>query len=317
MKISVVIPVYNVEEYVYKCLESVRLQTVKPGEVIIVNDGSTDNSLKIIEDYIKEFNLDFRVITQTNGGMSHARNTALKFVTSEYVTFLDSDDYLEITAIERYLQIFENEGCDVVVCNYAKVNESHQIIEHMSGGDFVKVTGTSSIPFKITPAVWNKCFKRSLFDDLEFKVGLRYEDLALVPIVLSKAEAICKVEDELYFYLKRSGNNKSVMQKVDDKLFDLYKALDVLYDYFGESYKVNLITIYINHLLIYNIGLFLKHENGINNLAHNVAIIDAKFPNWVKVYNRSDFLLLENFIILLYRLRLLIVIKFLYRFKRK
>ena len=119
MKISVIIPVYGVEKYIRKCLESVINQTYKNLEIIIVNDETKDNSIKIVEEYIKDPRI--RIINKKNEGVAQARNCGLKQATGEYISFIDSDDWLELDLYEKLISNLENE--DILVFNYNMYNE--------------------------------------------------------------------------------------------------------------------------------------------------------------------------------------------------
>ncbi len=116
-KVSVIVPVYNVEQYLEKCFDSLKNQTLKDLEVIIVNDGSTDSSQNIIDKYVKE-NTNFKSYIKPNGGLSDARNYGLQYVTSPYVAFLDSDDYVETTIYEKMYEEAIKDNKDFVECDF-------------------------------------------------------------------------------------------------------------------------------------------------------------------------------------------------------
>ena len=122
IKISVIIPVYGVEKYIRQCLESVIKQTYKNLEIIVVNDGTKDNSMKIVEEYLVDERI--KVINKENGGISSARNRGIEEATGEYVSFVDSDDWLEIDLYERIVQILEGNKVDIIVFNYNRYSEN-------------------------------------------------------------------------------------------------------------------------------------------------------------------------------------------------
>ena len=117
-KVSVIIPVYNVEKYISRCLESLANQTLKDLEILIVNDGSTDNSRSIIEKYLKKHSLRIKYFEKQNGGLSSARNYGLKYATGEYIAFLDSDDYVEKDMYEDMYKIAKKDDADMVECDF-------------------------------------------------------------------------------------------------------------------------------------------------------------------------------------------------------
>lgn len=122
MKVSVIVPVYNVEKYLKRCLDSIINQTYKNIEIILVNDGSKDNSRNICEEYEKKYE-NISLINQENGGLSAARNTGLKYVKGEAVTFVDSDDWLELDAIEYYVESMKKHNVDMVVTNNVRTKD--------------------------------------------------------------------------------------------------------------------------------------------------------------------------------------------------
>lgn len=318
VKISVVIPVYNVSAYIGKCLMSLLNQTEQADEVILVNDGSTDNSLEIIEEFIQTHQLDYKVLNQKNSGQSSARNTGVLFCTMPYIVFVDSDDYVNNDMIKTYKEILSETQAQVVVCDYERVFEDSSIkpIE-ISGGRFSEFSQHCSQSLIVSPSPVNKCIAKSLLLETPFVEGIRYEDLATIPIIMYNSKKSVKVDRILYYYTTRNSDQLSTMQKVDDGVFDLYIALDNVVDAVGGNHTESILSLYIQHLLIYNIGIFLKHHNGVENLKHNVSIMDAKFTGWYRKYNRQDFAFHERVIILMYRLNLFFLISFLYKKIRK
>lgn len=129
IKISVIIPVYGVEKYIRQCLESVIKQTYKNLEIIVVNDGTKDNSMKIVEEYLVDERI--KVINKENGGISSARNRGIEEATGEYVSFVDSDDWLEIDLYERIVQILEGNKVDIIVFNYNRYSENKKNTEEI------------------------------------------------------------------------------------------------------------------------------------------------------------------------------------------
>ena len=169
-KVSIIMPVYNVERYLRGCLDSVTSQTLKEVEIIVVNDGSTDNSLSILQEYERKFPDQMRVFTTENRGVSHARNYGLRHASGEFVLFVDSDDFIEEDMCEKLYQKAVQDGNDIVVCGRYNVYEREAI-----GQVIRKPTGTHLINrnFKlaehkyelahISPFPWDKLFRRSLW----------------------------------------------------------------------------------------------------------------------------------------------------------
>ena len=179
-KISVIVPVYNVEKYLSKCLDSLANQTLKDIEIIIVNDGSPDNSQKIIDEYVKKYN-NMKSYIKENGGLSDARNFGIKKATGEYISFLDSDDYVTHDMYERMYEKAISNNFDIVVCdlNYVtddKITKIYSRIEKDT--DNIKKE-----MLDIYPSACNKIFKKELFDSgIEFKKGVLFEDVEFLYI---------------------------------------------------------------------------------------------------------------------------------------
>ncbi len=117
MKVSVIVPIYNVEKYLRKSLDSLANQTINDYEVILVNDGSTDNSQSIIDEYVEKYSV-FKGFKKENGGMSSARNFGLKYAKGEYIAFVDSDDFVELNFLEKLYDKAKKDKSDVVICDY-------------------------------------------------------------------------------------------------------------------------------------------------------------------------------------------------------
>lgn len=221
-EISVIVPVYNVESWLAECLSSIANQQESSFEVWLVNDGSTDGSLKILEQYVKE-DARFHVVTRVNGGLSAARNAGLSHATGEYVCFVDSDDVIDPGYLKQLYEAAVQNHAEIAVCDMEYFDETGKR-SFSSGGDFSH-TSVREMPslIGINNSACNKLFKRSLFEQLQFPEGKYYEDLATVPVLLYRAKWVVKVNRALYFYRQRSG---SIAHKANPKLFEIYDAID-------------------------------------------------------------------------------------------
>lgn len=219
MKISVIIPVYNVEKYIEKCLDSVVNQTYKNIEIIIIDDETPDGSIEICKKYIKS---DDRIILiqQKNKGLSGARNTGLKKATGEYVLFVDSDDYLSKDAVQKFADYItsSNKKLDVVSGNALKVNGevSKSIIV---GGNIEDTTGEIALKnqiksYQYNAPVWLRIYRRNFLieEQLFFEEGLLHEDEYWTPFVLAKSKEIRHIENTFYYYVEREN---SITKKKD------------------------------------------------------------------------------------------------------
>lgn len=217
IKVSIVIPVYNVEQYLKKCLDSAVKQTLQEIEIIAVNDGSIDNSLKILKEYSQRDNR-ITIITQENQGLSGARNTGIKCAKGEYLLFLDSDDYIEHDMAEVLYKRAIKENADVVICRYKQV-DSNGNTKYESGitdtfskeQHFRRVLAAQSFSMAC-----DKLFKRDLFvsNDILFPLGLYHEDVYTTYKLFFYAKSICVEEKYFYNWLVRQGSiSKSINEK--------------------------------------------------------------------------------------------------------
>lgn len=214
--ISIIVPIYNVEKYLKKCIDSILNQTYKNLEIILVNDGSTDNSYSICNEYSKK---DKRVIVvnKKNGGLSDARNHGLKVANGEYIGFVDSDDYINKHMYENLMRVMSTYYVDIVSCGIKKVYENDkENIEYQISHENVEIYSVeeallSLIEEKdIKQTVWNKLYKKDVIEDIVFEVGKIHEDEYWSYQVIGNASKIAYLDTELYYYLQREG---SIMSK--------------------------------------------------------------------------------------------------------
>lgn len=212
MKISIIIPVYNVEDYLRDCLNSLLAQTYTDFEVICVNDGSKDGSLKILKEYASKYP-QFNLIDQENKGLSGARNTGVKAATGDYIFFLDSDDWIEPYSLERLVAAIEGE--DLVCFNGRRYFEDGKIEEAdtgvtengLSGWDYYKKYALVSRKFHFVCTVLRLYRRQFLINNsLWFKEGIYHEDNLFTPIVCYYAHTVKVIPDCLYVYRIRTGS---------------------------------------------------------------------------------------------------------------
>ena len=239
-KVSIIVPVYNVEKYLKKCLDSLVNQTLGDIEIIIVNDGSPDNSKQIIEEYAKKYSSIIKVLNQANQGLSDARNNALNLATSKYIMYVDSDDYVSRDMVEKMYNKIINEKADMVICGNNVVDENYNLIS----STFPNNKNYSNDIEKIilgNMCAWNKIIKKSLIIDnnLKFRSKVWYEDIDFSFKLVTLSKKITFVDENLYYYLVRKNsimNNKNVLRNKeilltfeeiiiylkDNKLFEKY-----------------------------------------------------------------------------------------------
>ena len=229
--ISIIIPVYNTGDLLTKCIESISIQTYKNIEILIVDDGSTDDSANVIEKAIQESQIPIHSFYQENSGQATARNKALNYVSGSYVMFLDSDDWLsQDTILTLYMAMTKNDA-DIAMCDFETINQFGEVTGQYSSGEikngYVDIKLHPEIAFKLIPQVTGKLFKTELFHqrDITFPEGIWYEDLALLPIIVLAAQKVVKVEKYFYKYFKREGSTTMTNSL---KVLDATKAIDFI-----------------------------------------------------------------------------------------
>lgn len=225
-RVSIIVPVYNVENYLAKCLDSLVKQSLPDIEILVVNDGSKDNSEKIIEGYAQKYPEKIKAYTKENGGLSDARNFGIDRATGDYIGFVDSDDYVTETMFEEMLLLAEKHNAKMVISNIQKVDEHGKVVQ--------KLTQLPNMPEKITLEknfsvfsdisyfACNKLFKKELFNQKRFKKGVHFEDIQLIPQLLLECETIAQTQNFHYQYLERTD---SITKTHTEKGLDMLKAV--------------------------------------------------------------------------------------------
>jgi glycosyltransferase involved in cell wall biosynthesis len=203
--ISVIVPIYNVEIYLEKCLNSIINQTYKNLEIILIDDGSPDNCGKICDEYAKK-DKRIKVIHKPNGGLSDARNTGLDIAKGEYIAFVDSDDYIAEEMCEELLDIAQKEEADIVVCGVYDVRKEGITVFDRN----LNVSDKDTILYQIFtdyyPSYsWNKFFKAHLFSEIRFP-HIKFEDLFIMPTLILAAQKI-SFTPKAYYYYNRTNEN--------------------------------------------------------------------------------------------------------------
>lgn len=240
VKLSIIVPIYNVERYLERCIISILNQTYINFELILVNDGSTDNSKDICEKYLSIDNR-IKLINKKNGGLSSARNTGIELAIGEYIAFVDSDDYINKYMYEVLITTLKKDKSDMVICGYNKVDQNeinfqeinnHIDVNNVLASKISKVEALDKLLIEGEKFVvpWNKIYKRKLFNELRYKNGKIYEDEFLAHRVLYKCNKVSVINEKLYFYIQRDGSiiNSKFTTKRFDKVYALKERIDFL-----------------------------------------------------------------------------------------
>ncbi len=286
IKVSVIVPVYNVEKFIDKCLNSIVNQTLKEIEIIVVNDGSPDNSQKIIDKYVKKYPEKVQSFIKENGGQGSARNLGIEKAKGEYISFVDSDDFVEKDMYKKLYNKAKENNYDIVVCGNYNVSEDYQ---NKNIDAFINNYNTDlENIFFGKMAVWNKIYKRDILikNKLEFKEKVWYEDLAFTLKAIMNSNTFAFIDEPLYDYLIREGstmNNSNVQRNLE--ILDAFNdILSYIQHNKKEEYFSKIEFLAIDHIYISAIVRVLKAEaddkvkrETINKL---IDYMNKKFPNY-------------------------------------
>ena len=222
-KVSLIVPIYNSQNYLEKCIKSLISQTLKDIQIILINDGSTDNSEKIIKSFDDE---RIVYISKNNEGIGKTRNLGIDKATGEFLAFVDSDDYLNEHFCEYMYQKAVNDDCDLVVCDFF---EDRNTLVGIKFKDFkdTNLRETPELINNINLGPCNKLYKKSLFDDKSnrFEENLKYEDAPFVVKMLLSANRIGKVNDYLTYYVIHSNSETTIRDK---RMYDILEITDII-----------------------------------------------------------------------------------------
>lgn len=236
--ISIIIPVYKVEIYLEKCIQSVINQTYENLQIILVDDGSPDNCGKICDEYAQK---DHRieVIHKSNGGLSDARNKGLEIAKGEYIGFVDSDDYIEADMYEVLYNLLKQYNADVSICNFYTVSQGKITIKNADNGineyNRIEILKEILLDKNIQSYAWNKLYKKELFDEIKYPVGKKYEDIGTTFYLLEKCNKVVVTGKPEYYYINRQD---SIVNNVTETtITDYIELIMQRYDYIEENIK--------------------------------------------------------------------------------
>lgn len=251
-KISIVVPVYNVEKYIVRNLKSLVKQTYKNIEIIVVNDGSPDNSQKIIDKFQKKYPDKIKSYIKENGGLSDARNYGIAKATGKFIMFIDSDDYVEKNIVEELYNSIKENKSDIAICDiyddYEMINRSG-IYKNYIPKSFCDIY-TDKLQLLNRFCTWNKLFNIELFKDknMLFAQNKIYEDLRLIPKLYLKANKISYVNKPLYHYIIREGSVMTSSNIV--KNLDIISGFEDLIGYYKKEKKYSLFKDELEYLVV-------------------------------------------------------------------
>ena len=288
MKLSIIVPVYNMEVYLDKCLQSLADQTLnnEDYEILVVNDGSKDNSQAIIEKFEKEYS-NITGFVKVNGGLSDARNYGIQRAKGDYLAFVDSDDYVDVTMYEKMLAKTDEYDFDMVVCDFTEIypeeeKRGYSLIDaDIKGKDAVR-----NVMWNIYPSAWNKIYKKELFADVKYKKNVWFEDVECLYRLLPRVSSIGTVKEPLYLYLQRPG---SISKSVDERIYHCVDNWNGIVDYYHENslfpeYEKEIEYCYVRYMYATFVKAASKYDHEGYKRAVAVARENVKkhFPDYRK-----------------------------------
>ena len=270
--ISIIIPVYKVEPYLKKCIESVIKQTYPYLQIILVDDGSPDNCGKICDEYASKDNR-IEVIHTKNGGLSSARNIGISKAKGKYIGFVDSDDYISNDMYEYMYNLIEKNKADVCICNFYNIINDKNIIKNEDNGieelNKMQILKEILLDKKIQSYAWNELYKRELFNEISYPIGKKYEDIGTTFYILEKCNKIIVSGKPKYYYLNRpdsivNNNTEQTILDYTDLIMERYDYIDKKYrelKCYNDYYLTKiLITAYIDMNSLSNVSQELKQR---------------------------------------------------------
>ena len=284
MKVSVIVPMFNVENYVEQCLDSLSRQTLRDMEVILVDDGCTDNTPLIADKYVTKYPERFRMVHKKNGGLSDARNYGIPYAKGQYLAFLDSDDWVEPPLYEK-LSVQMDQGCDVCLTDieyYFEDPSKRYVMKGLSSWP----AETMQKKALLSPMfAWNKMYKAEFFrrDGWRYPLHTWYEDTPVSAPVLATAKNIGYLPECLIHYRQREG---SIMADTSSprlvEIFGVMMMLRTAFHRLGlyEQYYDELEYLHVEHLRLYGMFRFLRSSQWRYYYERSEDTMRNNFPNW-------------------------------------
>lgn len=282
-KISVIVPIYNVENYLEKCLNSLVSQTLSDIEIIAINDGSTDSSYEIAKEYEKKYE-NFVLINNKNHGLSYTRNCGLKKAKGKYIMFIDSDDYIDTNTCERLYNFAEEKHADIVCFDLKYIYPDRESIMSSGTNELVLPSEYMLGPSSAACKMYLKKFLNSI--NFQFKVGTWSEDVAIIPSLCIYTSKIFYLKNCYYNYIQRN-NSITNQTSYNEKTFDVFNTINILANIFKENdrylnFKDEIEFIYITNLLLTIPLKVFKYEESKHKLKELNMFMKNNYPNWYK-----------------------------------
>ena len=286
MRVSVIVPMYNVQNYIDDCLNSLSMQTMPDLDVLLVDDGCTDDTPKIAQSYVERFPNRFRMVHKKNGGLSDARNYGIPLVNADYISFLDSDDFVDPDLYGRLSEVMKD-GTDVAVTDIEYYYKDSSRCFKMDGLCGWK-TDTLQKQALLSPMfAWNKMYRASLFqnENYRYPTGTWYEDIPVTTMIFAKAQKIAWLHECMMHYRQRDD---SIMSSTHSpRVQEIFPVLELVRKNFDDSrlsvqYHDELEYLHIEHLRLYGMFRFIRSDNSKELYDRSEEVMKQYYPNWKK-----------------------------------
>lgn len=301
MKISIIVPIYNIEKYLKKCIESIIEQTYKDIEIILVDDESQDESGTISDEYAKK-DERIKVYHKKNGGLSDARNFGIEKATGDFIMFVDGDDYIKPAMCEILLRALIENDADVSICNYQYVSENPQDVKRWEKQNLSQpirnevITGRSVIEEKFCEekhwywvVAWNKLYKKDIFKDIRFPYGKIHEDEFIIFDVFNSVNKLACVEADLYCYVQREGsimNQEYNIKRLDAAEAFIKRASKMIDAEYSKQIIFKTLCEFISSILL--VFRYEKYENDLYKKRFRTLLKQYRKIGFIKLLRNSD-----------------------------
>lgn len=286
MRFSIVVPVYNVEKYIEKCLNSIAEQDFDDYEVIIIDDESKDQSISLAEKYILDKE-NYRIIHQQNKGLGGARNTGAEKAKGDYILFLDSDDYLEKDALRKLNNVIKTDSdTDIIAFNVNETDENGRVLRKIRSFSSY-VNNVQKNLFVSSPSAWNKVFKRSFYEGsgFVFPEHRLYEDTSMIRKLIVNTNKIHLLDEYLYNYVQRDGSitHNGISERYKDILIEIkdleeYLKKKSLYDEYSEEFE----CVAIRSLILFQAANINRQDTKNSMQNEFISYINDRYPECYK-----------------------------------
>lgn len=285
--ISVIVPVFNIQDYIGNCIESIITQSYPDLEIILVDDGSTDRSGNICNEYMKA-DERIQVIHQTNKGLSAARNSGLDAAKGEYICFVDGDDFIHRDMFMYMTHVLEKQSVELVACDFVLVSANQSFLKatQIKDDEDIHIYSRDEAMSKISASSCGKLYRADLFKTIRYPVGRYHEDEYVIHQLIYQTHKVAKLDIGLYFYVKqRAGSitTKAIGERIDDALGAYDARIMFVEQREWNEVKRNVLESYTGYLL----GTFCNQGNGLTKT--EIKMLQSKMKEIVKNYKRIPF----------------------------